>query len=482
MPSSEIFGNDSGEDENPDILSSYFVELPQFSRFNSADHPLGIVRARKGMGKSALLSRLHHSIENNVNDIVIKVTGNELLGMGDFAGKGSAYIENSWKRVICQRICVEIGTKIGFAASDLKMSLVESAEIEGFKDKNIVSALTDRVGSIIKFAIGKSGDIAADASGSINKRTIGNPQESLRRFQDQKQEGRVWFLVDDVDAKYKDNEHFQELVGGFFTAIRSLAFSVKNLCIRASVRTDVWYNLRSMEDQDKLRQYVIDISWNDSALKKILARRILAYFKRTTSDAIIARYDEKRNYNEIMELVFDKTFPWNGHRVEPFVPIKTLAGARPRWMGQLCKLACDHAGKFITMDNVKDAMDSFGTEKVSDLEKEHAHQFSDIKKLINAFRGGEREYNLYAILKRIEDFYIKRVANVPDVDGYPFKDIQRLAELLYKIEVISGRRKEDKSGFKLYQDEPDLFDLKENHDNLVMWAINPSYRKYLKIK
>ncbi|MGF6806048.1 hypothetical protein OKW30_001174 [Paraburkholderia sp. Clong3] len=322
MPNSAIFGNDSGEDENPDVLSSYFVDLPQFSRFNSAEHPLGIVRARKGMGKSALLSRLHHSIQRDAHDIVIKVTGNELLAMGDFAGKGSAYIENSWKKVICQRICIEIGSKIGFAASDLAMSLVESAEIEGFKDKNIVSALTDRVGNIVKLAFGKGGDTALDVSGLANKKAIPNPQESLRRYQDEKADGRVWFLVDDVDAKYKDNEHFQELVGGFFTAIRSLAFSVQNLCIRASVRTDVWYNLRSMEDQDKLRQYVIDIAWNDSALKRILARKILSYFRRTGSDPFIARYDEKGNYNEIMDLVFEKTFRWGDGRVEPFIPIK----------------------------------------------------------------------------------------------------------------------------------------------------------------
>ncbi|WP_183714270.1 P-loop ATPase, Sll1717 family [Paraburkholderia tropica] len=482
MPSSSIFGNDSGEDENPDVLSSYFVELPQFARFNSAEHPLGIVRARKGMGKSALLSRLHHSIQKNPQDIVIKVTGNELLGMGDFAGKGSAYIENSWKKVICQRICIEIGSKIGFAASDLKMSLVESAEIEGFKDKNIVSALTDRVGSIIKLAIGKGGDAAMDLGGVTSKKTITNPQESLRRYQEQKQCGRVWFLVDDVDAKYKNNEHFQELVGSFFTAIRSLAFSVNGLCIRASVRTDVWYNLRTMEDQDKLRQYVIDISWNDTALKKILSRKILAFFMRTTNDPIIARYDEKKNYNDIMDLVFEKTFPWNGGRVEPFIPIKTLSGARPRWMGQLCKLACDHAGRLISIDNVKDAMDSFGTEKVADLEKEHAHQFSDVKKLINAFRGGEREYNLYSLIKRIEDYYVGRVGDVPDIDGYPFKDTQRLGELLFKIEFISGRRRDERNGFKLYQDEPDLFELKENSDNLILWAINPSYRKYLQIR
>jgi hypothetical protein len=480
--SSKIFGNDSGEDEKLDVLSSYFVDLPKFAEFYDAENPLMIVRARKGMGKSALIAHLYNKIYKTENELVIKVRGNELLGMSDFTGKGPAYLENLWIRVICQRICVEIGSKLGFAGSDLKMSLVELAEIDGYKDKNIVSALTDRVGGLIKLAIGKGDLVNADVTGMPAKKGIQNPLGALLRFQEQAEHGGVWFLVDDIDAKYKDNEHYRDLVGAFFSAVRALSFSVKNLKIRASVRTDVWFDLRFTEDQDKIRQYVIDINWTDAHLKEILAKKVLSYFQRTTSDAIIARYDVVRNYNEIMDLVFQKTFPWGDVKVEPFIPIKTFAGSRPRWMGQLCRLASFHAHNRISIDNVKDSMDAFGTEKISDLEKEHAHQFTDIKKLIESFRAGGREYNLFALRKRIEDRYIKKVGAVPDVDGYPYRDSNQLARLLFKIEVLTGRRKSEKNGFVMFENDPNFFDLQENSDNLIMWVINPSYRKYLRIE
>src|SRR5262245_89273 len=153
----EMFGNDSGEDEVPQILDSYFVDLSEFKKFYDTTQPLSIVRARKGMGKSALLSRLHYRLTASgagEENIVIKVTGNELLGLGDFQHKTHSYLENHWKQVICKRICLEIGHRIQFALTDDAMTMVETAEIEGFKGQNLVSALTQRLGGLIQGLVG----------------------------------------------------------------------------------------------------------------------------------------------------------------------------------------------------------------------------------------------------------------------------------------------------------------------------------------
>ena len=108
-----MFGNDSGENERDQALREYFVDLPEFRKFFSDENELGFVRARKGMGKSAILKVLSlRRKEINPDDLVIFTTGNELMGMGDFTGKSQAYLENHWKQVICKRICVEIGRKI----------------------------------------------------------------------------------------------------------------------------------------------------------------------------------------------------------------------------------------------------------------------------------------------------------------------------------------------------------------------------------
>lgn len=194
-----MFGNDSGENERDQSLKEYFVDLPEFRKFFKEDSELGIVRARKGMGKSAALKVLSlRRREECPDDLVIFTTGNELIGMGDFIGKSQAYLENHWKQVICRRICVEIGRNINVALTDLEMSMVESAEMEGFKDLNLLSALTERAGGMLQKALAAAG--GADILAASKKRGVANPEQALKSFQ-AKGSRNVWVLVDDIGGE-----------------------------------------------------------------------------------------------------------------------------------------------------------------------------------------------------------------------------------------------------------------------------------------
>lgn len=485
-----MFGSDSGEDEVPRILDSYFVDLPEFSRFYDRRFPLSIVRGRKGMGKSALLSRLRYQLTNDADperrkDIVLKVTANELLGLGDFRSGNQAFLEHHWKQVICKRICLEIGKSIGLALTDDSMTLVEAAELEGYKGQNLVSALTQRVGGFLQglLSLGGGGEgKAGSVGGGILKSTVTNPVESLRRYQEDDRR-MVWVLIDDIDAKYVDDDENQQRVGAFFSALRSLAFNVENLRLRASVRTDVWYNLRKMEDQDKQRQYIIDIRWKEPTLRAILAKKILSYLQRESPSPLFHSWTVEKNFHDIMNEVFARRVRWGGAMEEPFVPIKVLAGGRPRWMGQLCRLAGGSVlDSVITMEELHAAMPTFGLEKMHDLQKEHVHQFSDLGKLVDAFQGGEREYNRHQLLKRIQSAYVDKVAStVPPVNGYPFLSVDQLGRLLFQIEFLSAREGA-RQRFLLYEEGPDLFDCEHSRQNKLAWTVSPSFRQYLRIR
>lgn len=473
-----MFGNDSGENERDQALREYFVDLPEFRKFFKEDNELGIVRARKGMGKSAMLKVLSlRRKEQQPDDLVIFTTGNELMGMGDFTGKSQAYLENHWKQVICKRICVEIGRRINVALTDIEMSMVEAAELEGYKDLNLLSALTERAGGMLQKALSAVGGTAIlEAS---KKRGVGNPEQALKNFQC-KGDRNVWMLIDDIDAKYIDNDDNQQRVGAFFSAIRSLAFGVSGLRLRASVRTDVWRNLRKMEDQDKLRQYLVDIQWRDDALRSIFTRKILTYLRREKFAPAFA-WDENRNYYDIFDQVFYGKFKWSKDSVEPFVPLKFLAGGRPRWMGQLAKVAGAEAGtKRISYGNLLDAMQEFGQEKLSDIQKEHAHQFLELEKLIQAFRGGKREYNRFQLLKLITEKFVEKIVDVPPVNGYPYGDPAQLAAFLFEIDFVVAHRP-GKSDFVTYNNDPELFTTEENEQNKILWTVHSSYRKFLRI-
>jgi len=69
-----LFGNEAGEDESLEVLNSYYIDHRDFDSFFDIDEKLSIVSARKGMGKSALLSRLQFKLQNEyIYDSPLKI-------------------------------------------------------------------------------------------------------------------------------------------------------------------------------------------------------------------------------------------------------------------------------------------------------------------------------------------------------------------------------------------------------------------------
>lgn len=482
-----LFGNDSGEDEDPKVLAGYFIEQDSFRKACDKNRKLEIVKARKGMGKSALLSHLKYRLINGENPIdptaiVIKVTGNDLMGLADFSGRDSSILENKWKQVICKRISLELATHIGFAATDEKIALVEAAEIEGYKGRNLVSSLTSRLGRFVEQSTkALSGGVIAIGGNSAASPSSIPFDQILKRIQ-ASSEKNVWLLVDDIDAKFVDTPEIQARIGALFSAIRSLAFSVEGLLVRVSVRTDVWSNLREMEDQDKIRQYVTDIKWSDRQLRDIFAKKILSYLQRD-GDLEFANWNESDHYAKVIEQIFAGEFKYGPDRhADPLGVAMMLAGKRPRWMGQLCKLAGNAAGNtLIQQRHFTAVMSSFGREKISDLIKEHVHQFSELQKVIDSFRNSERSLSRFKLISLIEKGFVNKFSEdrVPPVNGFPFQHADQIAELLFEIDFIVGEKNGKPTPF---HDDPTLFASEANQQNKIPWMVNLSYRSFLNIQ
>lgn len=479
----DLFGNAAGEDEDPRILNSYYIDLPRFENFYDLTSPLCIAKARKGMGKSALLSRFEYILKKKVGSkevkaIIIKTTGSNLLGLGEigeYYGRNHLHLESYWKQIICRRIIVEIGKEIGWAISDSQMTLVEAAEIEGAKSKNIISALISRMIKVIKIP-----PLELELK---NRILPSNSQSLLNNYQEEHGEADVWLLIDDIDAKYINSDDYKNLISSFFSAIRSLAVEIKGLNIRATVRTDVWSNLRHFEDLDKCDQYIVQIDWSADQLKQMLLKRIHSYVKRKHPNTKEAKYDLKINSKEILNLVFIEKMPWGQKEVEAYVPITKYANYRPRWMGQLCTMAAKKAYEkekpIIDIRHINKIMPEFGKNRVDDLIKEHGYQFANLDALINCFRLGYREYT-YSLLKQLlEDKYISQVGilNIPLVDSHPYTSFEQLGEFLYKIEFLSNKER----GATRFQDDPYLFKTIENREDKLIWTVHPIYRIFLRI-
>lgn len=474
----DLFGNDAGEDEDIDVLNSYYVDASDFDDFFDQSIRLNVVSARKGMGKSAMISRMTSKLKEKKNSLVIRVAGNSLLGLGDFQGKDQAYLENYWKQIICKKIILEIGNTIGFALTSDEISMVEIAELEGMKSKNIIGCLISRIK-------GKLPLVDAEIKQSFPQ----NPESLLQNYQDQHESSNVWMLIDDIDAKYKDTDEYQARVGSFFSAIRSLVFDMNNLNIRASVRTDVWSSLRHLEDLDKWEQYLVEIFWTRKQLRDMLANRILSYIQRKHSGSDESKLKISRDYNQIFGLVFNTPIRWRDDpEASIFDAIYSFSNKRPRWMGQLCRMSADQTkknnsrNKKIDLDYVNQILDGYGKNRKNDLIKEHQHQFEELDKFIDSFRANSKTYTCSSLSELFDKNLIRgRPASViPEIDGKAYASLNDLGEFAYKIGIISKIHDNGKN-FTHFSDDPDLFRSNENMDNKITWSVHIAYREFLNI-
>lgn len=470
----EIFGNEAGEDEDIRLLESYFVDNNKFNKFLDFEKKISIISAKKGMGKSALLMILYKKLLDNEQKFVIKETGNSLLGLGDFKSSDTSYLENYWKQVICQRINIEIGKKINLALDDTSISMVESAELSGFKSKNLFSALIDRLALKIPMLPEKKEVIQASAI------------PLLRRYQESKNQ-KIWLLIDDIDAKYLDDEFNQARVSSFFSAIRSLVNEMDGLYIRTTIRSDVWTNLRYIEDLDKFEQYKIEINWTQKQIRDILAKQILAYVKRNHPESREAHYKYETDYNNLFKLIFETPIQWQGQETSIFNAIHAFSNKRPRWLNQVCRMALEQAveanskAQKVKLENFTQIMQRFGKNRKADLLKEHKHQFGELDIFIDSFRNHKKEYTYDDLMFAIKNFFVRDrdYKDISKIDGVAIHDTHDLGAFAYKIGLISHKNGKI---FTHYNDNPDLFNSMENRNNQLTWSIHISYWEYLNLR
>lgn len=477
----ELFGNEAGEDEDKKRLTDYYLEKEKNKLFHDANRRLGFVRARKGVGKSALLNYSAYKVEERYkDDIVISIKASELITLYECDDYQPLQYTNCWQQRIYIRILNEIAKNLKFPISDDSMKIIESAEIMGYKGKNIIFALLDRISlRIDKISIEKK----------ENDKEIANRYELLKRYSDEKKH-KVWLFVDDIDATFVNTENNMLVVGTFFTACRYLVNTVEGLNIRASVRTDVWTILRNYDEAlDKCEQYMIDLVWSTKDTGEILYNKLYTYFSNEYPDSFLEQknFRDDKCMNHVFNLVFNGQLQWGGKKVVPYRSIHILSAGRPRWAAQLCKIAAEDAHRKqrdkIATGNVNFAMSEYGKFRMADLYKEHRHQCESLEMIIEIFREGERSYCTMDLISRVKERIIDNGKKIY-IDGAldACNEVQ-ICKYLYRIGFITLRNDEYNKalGLTRYEDDPYLFS-EFNIDDHQIWEIHPAYRTVLRIR
>ncbi len=472
------FGNEAGDDVDSEELESYFVKQELFKDFENPRCKFQIALAKKGVGKSALLQWLADNFSKAEDALVIKCRGADItrscFNLSNKIENPNEYIRD-WMTRICAIINRKIAQKIGFAGTDDKITLVEDAELNGFKDKNLVGCLISRFTKLLD-------KIAPE------KKDVKNHHEILKRLKYQK----VYLLIDDLDATFQNTERERLEVSTFFSACRYLLQDIAGLYVRVTLRSDVWPIIRKYDESlDKVEQYTKEIVWEQNDFREFLFKRIHAQLIKG-SFSNLCKTDgelEEEFHERIISTIFERKLHWGKKDSWTHNVIHTLSYKRPRWGIQLCKLAqknClrDRRSKICKVD-IDAVWGEYGSKRIKDLVSEHKHQCANLVELLNAFRGEDRRLTRDELLSIIKNKIINHLDTF--IEGKNQNGPIEIAHFLFRIGFIVARSEAedevgDGYGHYDFESQSDFLCDRTSNDFNVLWEIHPCYRQALDIK
>jgi hypothetical protein len=470
-----LFGNDAAEDEEEAIFNAYALGRNEVQSFTDPTKRIQIARAYKGEGKSALLRLVKSKLLTDNADCILAESTGASLSPAMQSADSDAWVKG-WKHQLFALLANEVGSQIGMAWSDDAIGLVEEAEKNGFKRRNIVSTILDRL---------------KHKGGELVKRGATNPERVLPRWL--KGRPTVWFFVDDVDQNFRNEHLYRVKIASFFIACRQIVNVVPQFVVRTAIRPNVWTIVkRDLEAMSHVEQYMVDVAWTDDLIRDLLANRIRGHFiRRRQEDAISdsnLRADAYNPQETLISLAFESPMDW-GHRPRPpHVVLSTLSRHRPRWLVELCKSAATRvisrrSPRRILLADLCEVLPTFGRKRIDDTVAEFEAQCPEVGELIAAFAQQSERYRTADLISTIANRVLQAVTpHIAGVMGAPTP--RDVAAFLFQIGFLSAREDRDDGTYRhiAFSDNPSLLVARTNIDQGLSWEIHPVFRQALGLR
>lgn len=465
----ELFGSETADTEDPSQLEKYFVTRPQFAQFLDPNNSFGIVRARKGVGKSALLK---HAVGSaiNLDHSAFFFTGSSLLEHGALGVGTANEVMRDWREIVCASALAHVAEKIDFPKTPTELAIVR-------KVRPLVSQT-----QLLKFIIANfSIRIWSFSSREISETSS---YQLLKRYLKEKR-NKLWIIVDDIDATFEASAAENLRLSYFFSAARLLAHEIEELVVRVSVRLDIWTTIRRLDEAlDKCDQHITDIEWDNLGTLSIIANRIRNYLeiKAGSEDPAFRTMVRSLPDDEVLDLLFARSFPWGDGELKNFNYLHRLSSGRPRWMLRVCKASTEQANQEmryngINIGSIRKILPAYSSNRLTDVIIEHRHQCDEIENLVLAFEGRQRAFTTREILE-----FIRRKMDVlgsVSIDDNPAANENEICSFLFRIEFLEAKIDSSPNEILRYEQHPHFFRASTaNHDS-IKWEVNPVFHQAL---
>lgn len=459
----DLFGDLAAEDETKERFSSYFMKTDLYEKIHNF-LPIKILVAHKGIGKSAFF-RMSYLENLKENVLCIWVRPDDIIEIANSKVETDPLLLiRQWKSGLEELIVKKVMSNFNMSSDkDTTNQLLQ-------KGLNIA----DKIGLIIN-----------KVQDSVNLDTI-KKAVALKYIKN----NRIVIYIDDLDRAWNGTRQNIYRISALLNAIRDMTNSTEELCFRISLRSDVYYLVRTADEStDKIDGHVLWLKWTEHELLALLVKRVQSYFGNdiSTDTLLSMKQQEMSEYlNDIMEDTFEGSGKWNNSPIRYI--LLSLIRRRPRDLINLCTLAARCANSkrhnIIKTEDWEDVFEQYSSSRLQDTINEHKYELPDIDRLLLGMRPSHEMkkknrdekpfvYNRERLCRKLTGlmqngkFYF---ANQKECSA------EELINFMYKINFLCAR-KNTADGYinrKYFEDNNYL--MTKSNDFGYDWEVHPAFR------
>jgi len=453
----KLFGFEDAESEPIDRLREYYFKKDTFQRVVS-DLPIRILVGHKGTGKSALFKvAIAEERENGNLPILIKPDDIAELGKTD---ENFLLRIRQWKYGLTKIIGEKVFSEFGLY------------------DETIVGKLSQFGVKLVSYV--------SDSVKTLKNKIDLEPTQK-KAVENFLKSNKIIVYIDDLDRGWQGKRDDINRISALLNAIRDMANENPGLIFKVSLRSDVYYLVRtSDESTDKIEGAVVWYKWTNHEILVLLIKRILTYFGENIDEEVLMRTPQ-RHLSFYLDKVFEPKFYGKGKWEE--VPIyrilMSLTRKRPRDLVKLCSLAAQQAfasgSCLLSSPHFQAIFEEYSQGRIQDTINEYKTELPQIEKLVFGMKPTKKErnasdgyiYTTSELQSKINN--IKQQNNFTFTNGRP-ASAKDLAQFLFKINFLTARKVMEEGTIQRKYFEENRYLSNSFVDFGYDWEVHPAFR------
>lgn len=452
----DLFGFEDAESEPIDRLKEYYFKNDTYDKVTS-ELPVRLLVGHKGTGKSALF-KVAISEEKAKGNLPILIKPDDIAELG----KDENFLLKikQWKwglnKIIGEKVFEEFGVR----------------------DETILAKVTKFGIKLVSYALETARDM-------IEKVNLEPTQRAL--IEGFLKTRKIVVYIDDLDRGWEGKKEDIVRISALLSSIRDLANDNEGLLFKVSLRSDVYYLVRtSDESMDKIEGSVVWCKWTNHEILVLLIKRILTFLGKPVDEEKLKNTEQKYlqyDLEDIMECTFKGKGKWAN--VPMYKVLMSMIRKRPRDLVKLCSLAAQQAqlskSSKIKTNHFQAIFEEYSQGRIQDTINEYRSELPAIEKLLFGMRPSKKERNTQDAYTYNTADLKKKLNNLRQNENYRFQNkkpanADDLAQFLYKINFLTAKKELEDGEIQRKYFEENRYLSSSFVDFGYDWEVHPAFR------